>query len=58
MNDKIKLLFTLIQYLIFKVIQGNNIKDSHWSWYLYPSKNMKYFANKYGSVEKAYIELI
>lgn len=58
MSDKIKLLFTLIQYLIFQVIQGDNIKDSHWSWRLYPRKNMKYFAKKYGSVEKAYIVLM
>lgn len=32
---------------------NNSVFDWHWSWKLYPSKNIKYFVNKYGSISNA-----
>ena len=31
----------------------HSVFDWHWSWKLYPAKSVKYFVNKYGSINNA-----
>ena len=54
--ERVKLVWTLILLEVHTSISSlfrEGIFDYHWSWRLYPEKNVRYFCNKYGSIMNA-----